>query len=34
VAIPDVPIPPGPTQIAVVTPNEQRIEAAIRAALD
>jgi pyruvate dehydrogenase E1 component beta subunit len=34
VAIPDVPIPPGPTQIAAVTPSEARIEAAIRAALD
>ena len=34
VAIPDVPIPPGPTQIEAVTPNEARIEAAIRAALD
>jgi pyruvate dehydrogenase E1 component beta subunit len=34
VAIPDVPVPPGPTQIEVVTPNESRIEAAIRAALD
>jgi len=34
VAIPDVPVPPGPTQIEVVTPNESRIEAAVRAALD
>jgi pyruvate dehydrogenase E1 component beta subunit len=34
VAIPDVPVPPGPTQIEVVTPSESRIEAAIRAALD
>jgi pyruvate dehydrogenase E1 component beta subunit len=34
VAIPDVPVPPGPTQIEVVTPNESRIETAIRAALD
>jgi pyruvate dehydrogenase E1 component beta subunit len=34
VAIPDVPVPPGPTQIEAVTPNESRIEAAVRAALD
>ncbi len=34
VAIPDVPVPPGPTQIAAITPTEARIEAAIRAALD
>ena len=34
VAIPDVPVPPSPTQIEVVTPSEARIEAAIRAALD
>jgi pyruvate dehydrogenase E1 component beta subunit len=34
VAIPDVPVPPSPTQIEVVTPSEDRIEAAIRAALD
>ena len=34
VAIPDVPVPPGPTQIDLVTPSEARIEAAIRAALD
>lgn len=34
VAIPDVPIPPSPTQIEVVTPTEARIEAAILAALD
>lgn len=34
VAIPDAPVPPSPTQIEVVTPNEARIEAAIRATLD
>ncbi len=34
VAIPDVPIPPGPTQLPAVAPSEERIEAAIRAALD
>ncbi|HXF83519.1 MAG TPA: transketolase C-terminal domain-containing protein [bacterium] len=34
VAIPDVPIPPGPTQIELVTPTERRIEAAVRAVLD
>ncbi|HZT06353.1 MAG TPA: transketolase C-terminal domain-containing protein [Chloroflexota bacterium] len=34
VAIPDVPVPPNPTQIEQVTPNESRIEAAVRAALD
>jgi len=34
VAIPDVPVPPNPTQIEVITPTEARIEAAIRAALD
>jgi pyruvate dehydrogenase E1 component beta subunit len=34
VAIPDVPIPPGPTQMAFITPSEERIEAAVRAVLD
>ena len=34
VAIPDIPVPPGPTQIEVATPNEARIEGAIRAVLD
>jgi pyruvate dehydrogenase E1 component beta subunit len=34
VAIPDVPIPPGPTQMEFISPNEKRIEAAVRAALD
>lgn len=34
VAIPDAPVPPNPTQIEMVTPNEGRIEAAIRATLD
>jgi pyruvate dehydrogenase E1 component beta subunit len=34
VAIPDVPVPPGPTQIEAVIPTEARIEAAVRAALD
>jgi pyruvate/2-oxoglutarate/acetoin dehydrogenase E1 component len=33
VAIPDVPISPGPTQIAAILPSEARIEAAIRAVL-
>ncbi len=34
VAIPDVPVPPGPTQIEMAIPTEGRIEAAIRAVLD
>jgi pyruvate dehydrogenase E1 component beta subunit len=34
VAIPDVPIPPGPTQMAFITPSEERIEAAVRVVLD
>ena len=34
VAIPDIPVPPGPTQIEMAIPNESRIEAAIHAVLD
>jgi pyruvate dehydrogenase E1 component beta subunit len=34
VAIPDVPVPPNPTQFEAIMPTESRIEAAVRAALD
>jgi acetoin:2,6-dichlorophenolindophenol oxidoreductase subunit beta len=34
VAIPDVPVPPNPTQFEAIMPTEARIEAAVRAALD
>ena len=34
VAIPDVPVPPGPGQIEAIIPTESRIEAAVRAVLD